>query len=129
MRAHNGQSWTTVAQHPGTTPSAPAIAGFNNHLHSAVQGFDNRVYIFRFDGTSWSSHGVVRYNEILSAPALAAHGGKLYLAHRTLDNKNLVTASADGIIWPTPPVTLPGLTQDGPALHAKHSELTARSGA
>ncbi|MCZ1005475.1 hypothetical protein [Streptomyces lydicus] len=123
VRAHNGQSWTTVAQHPGTTPSAPAIAGFNNHLYSAVQGFNNRVYIFRFDGTSWSSHGVVRYNEILSAPALAAHGGKLYLAHRTLDNKILVTASPDGITWPTPPVTLPGLTQDGPALHAKHSEL------
>lgn len=123
VRAHDGASWTTVAQHPGTTPSAPALASFNNHLYSAVQGFDNRVYIFRFNGTSWSNLGVVRYNEILSAPALAVHGGKLHLAHRTLDNKILVTTSPDGATWPTPPVTLPGLTQDGPALHAKHNEL------
>ncbi|MFD4921734.1 hypothetical protein ACFWNE_10495 [Streptomyces goshikiensis] len=122
VRAHNGQSWTTVPQHAGTTPSAPALAGFKNHLYSAVEGFDARVYIFRFDGTSWTSLGAVRYNEILSAPALAVHDGKLYLAHRTLDNKILVTHTSDGTTW-QPPVALPGLTQDGPALHVKHNEL------
>ncbi|MEU5452579.1 hypothetical protein [Streptomyces californicus] len=116
LHAHDGQAWTSPPRSSGATPSAPALASFGTHLYSAVQGFDNKVYVNRFDGSAWSPHVAVRYNEILSSPALAVHGGKLHLGHRTLDNKIQVTSSPDGVSWPTPPVTLPGISPDSVAL-------------
>ncbi|MFD9302188.1 hypothetical protein ACFWCB_05735 [Streptomyces sp. NPDC060048] len=122
LRAHNGGGWHSPVQPGGVSHHAPALASFGNHLYSAHAGIDKKVYITRFDGTSWSGHAVVPTTGILSAPALAVHAGRLYLAHRDLDNRVIVTSTANGVTW-TFAVVLPGTTTNGPALATSDGNL------
>ncbi|WP_432096158.1 hypothetical protein [Streptomyces sp. bgisy100] len=96
----NGTAWSTDTPFPsGGTVAAAALAVYDGKLFSMVRSAadDGRLYWNRYDGPSWSAFSYLA-GASPSAPALAAHGSKLYSAHHSVTGE-LFLDSFDGHRW------------------------------
>lgn len=87
------------------TATYPALCAFNGKLYMTYRG-DNHsdIYQATFDGRSWA--GNKRLKDISSidpdtakSPALAVYNGKVYMAYRGEEKKDIYLATFDGNSW------------------------------
>lgn len=114
-----GWTWTDAVIQPiggsfanlsndGSAVKRPAIAaGDNNSLYLAWVDHNNErrrvtpgIHVVQWDGTSWTSLPSPNQEVNASFPALAYHGGRLYLLWRSNKNRmSLKETTWDGTSW------------------------------
>ncbi|MEV7835263.1 hypothetical protein AB0P12_32260 [Streptomyces subrutilus] len=124
-RRFTGSTCESVPAPSGSSVSLPALAVLGDHLYSAHTGLDHRIRLDRFDGTSWTPLGTLGWqHETMTAPALAAHNGRLWVGHSDPQGRIWVTPTPNGTSWPTHPKHMSGsTTRVSPALGVFNGRL------
>jgi hypothetical protein len=113
----SSMNWLGWTQLSGSTPSKPALAaGPDPDVYLAVTGTNNRVYLRRWNGDTWSMWETIPTGSTPSGPSVVAANGQLYVGVRGMNNA-IYTCSRSLTWWEWSSWSkLPGATPSSPTL-------------
>lgn len=120
----DGTTWSGFTTLDGaSTPSAPALAVFDNKLCAVYRSADSTLNWTTFDGTAWAPSRKFPSGSTAAAPTLAAHDGALYCMVRGAgSDESLFWTTLNGSTW-NPFTKLTATSYAAPALATFDNKL------